>query len=92
VGLSAELYGPTKWTCIQDYSLFAPETSLSKQQGVFTAPTSFNLSLYGDYHVNKTCTVYAEVNNVLGDVLPTYRWAFYREMGASFTVGVKLQF
>ena len=92
VGLSMELLGPTKWTCIQDYSLFLPETTLPIQSEVFRAPTSLNLSLYGDYHVNKTCTVYAEVNNILGDVLPIYHWAFYREMGASFAVGVKVQF
>ena len=92
VGLSAELYGPTKWTCIQDYTIFSPDTTVPVQRGEFRAPTSLDLSLYGDYHVNKTCTVYAEVNNILGDVLPTYRWAFYREMGASFTVGVKVQF
>ena len=92
VGLSAELFGPTKWTCIQDYTLFLPETTLPIKKDVFTAPTSLNLSLYGDYRASKTCTVYAEVNNIVGDVLPTYHWAFYREMGASFTVGVKLQF
>jgi hypothetical protein len=92
VGLSAELIGPTKWTCVQDYSLFMPTTTLQSQTGVFKAPTSLDLSLYGDYHINKTCTVYAEVNNILGDVMPNYRWAFYREMGASFTVGVKVQF
>lgn len=92
VGLSAELIGPTKWTCVQDYSLFMPTTTVQSQTGVFKAPTSLDLSLYGDYHINKTCTVYAEVNNILGDVMPNYRWAFYREMGASFTVGVKIQF
>ena len=91
-GLSAELFGPTKWTSIQDYTLFLPEATLPTHSDVFRAPTSLDLSIYGDYHVNKTCTVYAEVNNILGDVLPTYHWAFYREMGASFTVGVKVQF
>ena len=91
-GLSMELYGPTKWTSIQDYTLFLPEATLPTHSDVFRAPTSLDLSLYGDYHVNKTCTVYAEVRKILGDVLPTYRWAFYREMGASFTVGVKVQF
>lgn len=92
VGLSAELFGPTKWTCIRDYTLFVPTSTLPEERGVFKAPTSLDLSLYGDYHATKTCTVYAEVNNMIGDVLPTYRWAFYREMGASFTVGVKVQF
>ena len=91
-GMSAELYGPTKWTCIQDDKLFQPTSINSVQTGVFRARTSLDLSLYGDYHVSNTCTVYGEVNNILGDVMPTYRWAFYRELGASFTVGVKVQF
>ncbi len=92
VGLSAELYGPTRWTCAQDYTLFVPTSTVPLKMGTFKAPTSLDLSLYGDYRASKTCTVYAEVNNILGDVMPTYRWAFYREMGASFTVGVKVQF
>ena len=92
LGLSAELYGKTKWTYVQDYSLFGLTTPA--QTGEFKAPVSLNLSLYADWHVSKTCTVYAEGNNLLGDIdaLSTYRWAFYREMGASFTVGVKVQF
>jgi hypothetical protein len=69
-----------------------PESTLPVATGVFKAPTSLNLSLYGDYLVSKTCTVYGEVNNVLGDVMPTYHWAFYRELGASFTVGIKVLF
>ena len=92
LGLSAELYGPTKWTYVQDYTLFSPDTTVPVKTGVFEAPMSLGLSLYADWHVSKTCTVFAEGNNLLGDVMPTYRWAFYREMGASFTVGVKVQF
>ena len=90
LGLSAELYGSTKWTYVQDYTLFGLTEQVNT--GEFNAPVSLDLSLYADWHVSKTCTVYAEGNNLLGDVLPTYRWAFYREMGASFTVGVKVQF
>ena len=93
LGLSAELYGATKWTCVQDYSLFVPEYSEPKQFAeAFRAPTSLNLSLYADWHISKTCTLFLEGNNLLGDVMPTYRWAFYREMGASFTIGAKVQF
>ncbi len=92
LGLSAELYGATRWTCVYDESLFMEAMATPVNTGVFHAPASLDLSLYADYHVNKTCTVYAEGNNLLGDVMPTYRWAFYREMGASFTVGVKVQF
>ena len=92
LGLSAELYGPTKWSCIQDYSLFWPETTLPIENTVFNAPTALDLSIYADWRVKKTCTIYVEGNNLLGDVMPTYRWAYYREMGASFTLGVKVQF
>lgn len=90
LGLSAELYGSTRWTYVQDYSLFG--LAMPAQTGTFYAPVSLDLSLYADYRVNKTCTIYAEGNNLLGDVMPRYRWAFYRELGASFTVGVKVQF
>ena len=92
VGGSIELIGPTKWTCIQDYSLFLPSTTLTTQTGVFKAPTALNFSLYGDYKVSKTFTLYGEVNNILGDAMHPYHWAFYREQGASFTVGIKVLF
>lgn len=93
LGMSTELYDPTKWTCVQDYSLFNPEYSGDAQVAqAFRTRTALNLNLYADWHISKTCTLFAEGNNLLGEVLPTYRWAFYREMGASFTVGVKVQF
>ena len=92
LGLSAELYGPTKWTTIYNESLFNENATSEVQTSVFNAPLWLNLSVYADYHVSKTCTVYAEGNNLVGDIMPTYNWAFYREMGASFTVGVKVQF
>ena len=87
VGLSAELYGKSQWSYVYTTNLFAKEL-----MDTFTTPISLNLSLYGDWRVNKSCTVYVEGNNLLGDVMPLYRWAFYREMGASFTAGVKVQF
>lgn len=94
LGMSAELYGKTEWTCVQNESLFGVENPKPTSMGTFHAPTSLNLSLYADWHVNKTCTLFAEGNNLLGDIkaLQTYNWAFYREMGASFTVGVKVLF
>lgn len=92
LGLSAELYGATKWTCVQDYTLFNPTATIPVQTEIFNAPVSLDLSVYADWHVNKACTVYVEGNNLIGDVMPTYRWAFYRELGASCMVGVKVQF
>ncbi|MBO7220339.1 MAG: hypothetical protein J6V21_04015 [Alistipes sp.] len=88
VGLSAELRGKTYWTCVQSSSILGAED----RSFTFETPFWVGLNLYADWHISKTCTVYAEGNNLLGDVMPTYRWAFYREMGASFTVGVKVQF
>lgn len=92
VGLSAELYGATKWTYVQDLSLFGVETESPILQGTFSAPAWLDLSLYADWRVKKTCAVFVEVNDMLGEILPAYRWAFYREMGTAFTVGVKVQF
>ena len=88
VGLSADMRSKTYWTCVQDSSIFGG----SSKSFSFEAPFWVGLNVYADWHVNKTCTVYVEGNNLLGDAMPTYRWAFYREMGASFTVGAKIQF
>ena len=94
LGMTAELYGRTRWLSVYNEKLFNESAESDVKYASFIAPTSLNLSLYGDWHINKTCTVFVEGNNLLGDVkgLTTYRWAFYREMGASFTVGVKVQF
>ena len=88
VGISADLRGETEWTCVQNSSILGN----SDKSFTFKAPFWVGLNLYADWRASKTCTVYAEGNNLLGDSMPTYRWAFYREMGASFTVGVKVQF
>lgn len=88
VGISADLRGETEWTCVQNSSILGD----SDKSFTFKAPFWVGLNLYADWRASKTCTVYAEGNNLLGDSMPTYRWAFYREMGASFTVGVKVQF
>ena len=92
LGLSAELYGATKWTYVQDLTMFDSTVEPTMQRGTFDAPAWLDLSLYADWRVNKTCTIFIEGNNLLGEVMPTYRWAFYREMGMSFTVGAKVLF
>ena len=92
LGLSAELYGKTEWTTLYNAKLFDSESLLEPIYGKKSAPTSLNLSFYADWRVNKSWTLFAEGNNLLGDVLPMQHWVFYREMGASFTVGVKVQF
>jgi hypothetical protein len=92
LGASAELCGKTKWTTLYDEKLFVEGSTAEVKYGKFTAPIALDLSIYGDYKVSKACTIFVEGNNLVGDVMPTYRWAFYREVGAGFVVGVKVQF
>ncbi len=92
LGASAELCGKTKWTTAFDEKLFVEGSTAEVKYGKFTAPIALDLSIYGDYKVGKACTIFVEGNNLVGDVMPTYRWAFYREVGAGFVVGVKVQF
>ena len=93
VGASADLRSKTRWTYVEYESLYSETPATTPVAiGRFEAPLWVGLNLYADYKVGKACTIFAEGNNLLGDAMPTYRWAFYREMGASFTVGVKVQF
>ena len=92
LGLSAEICGKTQWTTVFDERLFVEGSTAETKIGRFTAPTALDLSLYADYKVNKTWTVFLQGNNLVGDVMPTYNWAFYREVGAGFLVGIKVQF
>ena len=92
LGLSAEICGKTQWTTVFDERLFVEGSTAEAKIGRFTAPTALDLSLYADYKVNKTWTVFLQGNNLVGDVMPTYNWAFYREVGAGFLVGLKVQF
>ena len=43
-----------------------------------------------DWYVSKKCTIFIEGNNLAN--MNIYNWVFYREYGASFTAGVKIQF
>lgn len=92
LGFSAELYGKTQWTTLYNAALFDETAVAEPVYKTESVPTSLNLCLYTDWHVSKSWTIFAEGNNLLGDVLPASKWVFYREMGASFTVGVKVQF
>jgi hypothetical protein len=93
VGASADLRSKLRWTYVQYDTLYTDSPATTPMTiGRFEAPFWVGLNLYADYNVGKSCTIFAEGNNLLGDVTPTYHWAFYREMGASFTVGVKVQF
>lgn len=90
VGVSARLLGTTKWSFVQNERLFDETSTQPVSSSVVTAPASVDLRVYADWHVGKMCTIFAEGNNLLD--MPIYRWVFYRELGASFTVGVKAKF
>ena len=90
VGAKADLVGTTKWTCVQDEKIFDENSTAAPVSGIVTVPAYVDLGVYLDWYVGKGCTIFAEGNNLLN--MPIYRWVFYREMGASFTAGIKLQF
>lgn len=93
IGISANLYGTTKWTFVNDDTLLGVESNASANTPTYatvTMPASVDLKLYADWRVGKEWTIFVEGNNLLN--MPMYRWAFYREMGVSFTAGVKVQF
>ena len=91
-GATIDFKSRAEWSRVYDASLFGGTATAQLLPDLFVAPAWVGLNLYADWHVSKTCTIYAEGDNLLGDVMPTYRWAYYREMGASFVVGVKIQF
>lgn len=90
VGAKANLYGTTKWTSSYSEQLFDPTSTAVPKTYIVTVPAVVDLGLYVDWQVGRGCTIYAEGNNLLN--MPMYHWVFYREMGASFTAGVKVQF
>ena len=90
IGASADLYGTTKWTYIHDPHLFNPEVSSYVTSEMRTVNAFVDLGLFFDWHISKSCTLFIEGNNLAN--MTTERWMFYREMGASFTIGAKVQF
>lgn len=90
LGASGRLYGPTKWTYERNMQLFDETSAFPVYRNTITVPTAVDLRVYADWHATRNCTVFIEGNNLLD--MPIYRWVFYRELGASFTAGVKVQF
>ena len=90
VGAKVDVYGTTKWTVSQSEKLFDTASVVEPTTKIATVPAMADLGVYVDWRVGKGCTIFAEGNNLLD--MPMYRWVFYRELGASFTAGVKVQF
>lgn len=90
VGATMDLYGTTKWTTSQSDKLFDEASTAAPVTKIVTVPAMADLGVYVDWRVGKSCTIFAEGNNLLN--MPMYHWVFYRELGASFTAGVKVQF
>lgn len=92
IGASAELVGVTKWTSVYDpafVGISTDETAAYERRTV-TVPASVDVGLTFDWFVSNKCTVFVEGNNLAN--MNIYRWVYYREYGANFTAGVKIQF
>ena len=85
IGASAELQGVSKWT---GYNIDA--TTVTAEKNTINVPATVDVGLTVDWYVSKRCTIFAEGNNLAN--MNIYKWVFYREYGASFTAGVKVQF
>lgn len=57
---------------------------------MFRVPFTVDLCADFDWHVSNRVTIFAEGRNLCNSGL--YRWAFFPELGANFTAGVKIQF
>lgn len=81
IGASAELQGVSKWTSLD---------STSGDKDTVCVPATVDVGLTFDWYVSKRCTIFVEGNNLAN--MNIYKWVYYREYGANFTAGVKLQF
>ena len=81
IGASAELQGVSKWTSFD---------SASGEKDTVCVPATVDVGLTFDWYVSKRCTIFVEGNNLAN--MNIYKWVYYREYGANFTAGVKLQF
>lgn len=81
IGASAELQGVSKWTGLD---------TASGERHIVNVPATVDVGLTFDWYVSKRCTLFVEGNNLAN--MNIYKWVYYREYGAGFTAGVKLQF
>ena len=90
VGASADLVGASRWTSIVDYrqgDSFRTAVDINPSVRV---PVAVDLGLDFEWFASDKCTVFVQGRNLAN--MKTYHWVFYREYGANFTVGAKLQF
>ncbi len=86
LGASADVVGVRKWT-----GVVYPEFGVAEvERATWRLPAYVDVGVAADWYVSPKCTVFAEGKNLAN--MKIYRWAYYREYGANFTVGVKLQF
>ena len=90
VGVSADVVGSSNWTAITEYRSGETFRSIVDAGQVVSIPATVDLGVNLDWYVTDKCTVFAEGGNLAN--MNIYRWVFYREYGANFTVGVKMQF
>ena len=90
VGARAELIGTTTWSCFRYEQLFDAANTAAAVRYNMKTPAAVDLGLFAEVRASNTCTVFVEGNNLAN--MDIYRMAYYREQGASFTAGVKLQF
>ena len=92
IGASAELQGVSKWTCINNPVFVgrSDDENAALERDTVTVPASVDVGLTFDWYVSDKCTVFVEGNNLAN--MNIYRWVYYREYGANFTAGVKVQF
>ena len=90
VGARAELIGTTSWSCFRYEQLFDAASEAQPIFYVMKAPAAVDLGLFFEARVTNGCTIFVEGNNLAN--MDIYRLAYYREQGASFTAGVKMQF
>ena len=81
IGASAEVQGVSKWTSID---------SALGERYLVGVPATVDVGLTFDWYASKRCTVFVEGRNLAN--MNIYKWLYYREYGANFTAGVKLQF
>ena len=75
------MQGVSKWTSID---------SALGEKYVVGVPATVDVGLTFDWYASKRCTVFVEGRNLAN--MNIYKWLYYREYGANFTAGVKLQF
>lgn len=90
IGASAHLRGASYWTSIVSVPAGVDFQRIVDANPSAKVPMTVDVGLDVDWFVSRQCTIFAEGRNLANANL--YQWAFYRQYGIHFTVGVKVQF